>query len=515
MRKTSLKSGAIVLIIAGFINRIIGFIYKVLMVRLVGSEGIGLFQMVLPVFSFILVLTTAGIPPTISKLVSENIALGKVYKAKKIFRVAVLMLTLTSLVLTILSWLTVPYVVNNFFADSRVYWAYLTVLPSIVVISFSSVFRGYFMGNKEMFPSATSQVIETVVRFCIGLLSASYLYQFGLEFAIMGFSIGIVLGEIAGLISLFLFYRRQNFHLISAQGSALEILRHMYGLALPITINRMIATLVFSLHAIIIPMRLHDAGYTIREATALYGQLSGIAYTIISLPTIVTVSLAITMVPAISEAQAANNYLLIKKRSSLALKYTLLAGIPWAVIFYVLPFHLTSFLFKSPEAGIPLKMLAFGCIFIYLQQTTNGILQGLGKVNKILINSLAGAFINIIGVYFLTATSMGIKGTALALNISALVVTGLNIFSLLKETGCTFKFSKLSFLGVGAFIMGVSIWYLEYLLSRYVGELQLIIIVIVFGLLLYLIVLLIFGFISFKDIKKLPFIEDIFRFISF
>jgi stage V sporulation protein B len=289
----------------------------------------------------------------------------------------------------------------------------------------------------------------------------------------------------------------------------------MYGLALPITINRVITTLVFSIHAIIIPMRFQDAGYTISEATSLYGQLSGIAYTVISLPSIVTVSLAITMVPAISEAQAANNDSLIRKRSSLALKYTLLAGIPWAVIFYVLPFHLTSFLFKSPEAGIPLKMLALGCIFIYLQQTTNGILQGLGKVSIILKNSLVGACINVGGVYLLTATSMGIQGTALALNISALIVTGLNLFSLIQITGCTFKLTKLSLLCLAALIMGIGIWYLEYLLDKYVGELQMLITVIVLGLVLYLIVLIIFGFISFKDIKRLPFIEDILRFISF
>jgi stage V sporulation protein B len=511
----SLKSGAIVLVIAGFINRIIGFLYKILMVRLVGSEGIGLFQMVMPVFSFILVLTTAGIPPTISKLVSEYIALGKVQKAKKIFMVAILVLTFSSITLTIVSWLSAPFVVKNFFTDSRVYWAYLTLLPSVIIISFSSIFRGYFMGYKDMIPSAVSQIIETVMRFCIGLLSASYLYMFGLEFAIVGFSIGIVLGEIAGLVSLLLFYRKHKLHNILAKGSAIEILKRMYGLALPITINRVITTLVFSIHAIIIPMRFQDAGYTISEATSLYGQLSGIAYTVISLPSIVTVSLAITMVPAISEAQAANNDSLIRKRSSLALKYTLLAGIPWAVIFYVLPFHLTSFLFKSPEAGIPLKMLALGCIFIYLQQTTNGILQGLGKVSIILKNSLVGACINVGGVYLLTATSMGIQGTALALNISALIVTGLNLFSLIQITGCTFKLTKLSLLCLAALIMGIGIWYLEYLLDKYVGELQMLITVIVLGLVLYLIVLIIFGFISFKDIKRLPFIEDILRFISF
>ncbi len=507
MKNKSLTSGAIILIVSSFINRLIGFLYKIFMVRIIGTEGIGLFQMVMPIFSFLLVITTAGIPPTISKLVSENIALGDRKRAKKTFKIALVLLTITSLTISIIGFATAPFVVNKVLTDQRVFLAYLSLIPAVIIVSFSSVFRGYFMGNKDMFPPAVSQIIETAVRFIIGLVIATYLLKYGIEFSVAGFSIGLVVGELSGLIVLLYYYKKQKLHKILSSGSSRLIIKNIYSMALPITVNRIILTLVYSILAIIIPSRLQFGGYSLREATSLYGQLTGIAHTIISLPTVFTVSLAVTMIPAISEAQASNNFKLVKNRSILALKYTILAGIPWAILFYILSVHLTTLLFKCPEAGVLLKTLSLGCVFIYLQQTTNGILQGLGKVNIIVKNSLVGAVITISGVFFLTATSLGIVGAAIAEIISASIVTILNLYALIMITGCNFKFSKAVVLSIGVIITCILTFKFEKILENYVGEIQLIIIIILLCLILYLIMIILLGFVSYKDVKRIPFFE--------
>jgi len=502
-RYTSLAFGALILTASGFINRMLGFVYRVWTIRLIGSEGIGLFQMVLPPFTFLLLLTTAGIPLTLSKLISQHIALKQHSEAKKIFTVALRVLLISSMTISIISWLGAPYFIKMFFSDTRVYWAYMALIPALIVVAFSSAYRGYFLGLKMMFPSALSTVIEQIIRFIFGVGTIMALLPYGLEYAIVGLAVGTVMGEIAGLIILIIYYKKTEQISIGNkyEGSTWEIIKNIYNLSIPLTLNRAVIGLLFTAQAIIIPNRLQVAGFSVREATDLFGQFTGIAMTLLGLPTIITVSLAITMVPAISEAMAANNLKLVKKRAMTALKITVLAGSPWVIVFYTIPGKLCETIFNTPNAGIPLKYLAMGALFIYLQQTSTGIIQGMGKMYILLLHSVIGATINLTGIYLLTGT-LGIKGTAIAFNLSAMVVASLNMIYLLNYVKLNVNYKKLVLLTIAVIIMLFTMITSSHYLAIWGNNLGFTMLNLLVGIGVYTACLFVLGLVSFADIKQ-------------
>ncbi len=501
----SLVAGALILVIASFINRILGFVYKILIVRLIGTEGVGLFQMVLPPFTLLLVLTTAGIPLSLSKLIAQKVAEGKRDEVNKIFLASLKILFLSSVIIASSGWYFAPRYINLLFSDPRVYWAYLTLIPALIVVAFSSAYRGYFLGLKQMFPSALSQVTEQIVRLTVGLISATTFLPFGIEYATIGLALGTVAGEIAGLLILIIFYQKNKPITIlkkSHSNNTWAIIKSIYSLSIPLTLNRIVVSLLFTAHAIIIPARLQAAGYSIREATDLFGQFTGIALTLVNLPSILTVSIATTLVPAISEALAANNHALINKRALTALKITVLAGIPWVIVFYTMPGLLCKAVFNTPNAGIPLKYLAFGAFFSYLQQTTAGIIQGMGKMLIILRNTLIGAAINITAVYMLTGTALAIKGTAIAVSMGSMVIAILNLTFLKSTIEIRFEFRKLLPLTVAGVTMAAAMFFFSQNFSIWDNSLGLTFSNLLIGMGIYTVSLFFFQLISINDLKR-------------
>jgi stage V sporulation protein B len=507
--------GAVVLIIAGFINKVIGFLYRIFAVRVVGPEGIGLYEMVIPVYSLILVVTTAGIPLAISKYVSEQVSLGNFREARKIFWVALGFLLCSGLVSVGVLWAFIPTLVGEILPDPRVYWCILTLSPTLFFTSISSAFRGYYQGLQNMVPPAIGQVVEQVIRVTVGIYFASKLLPYGIEYSVAGLAAGTMLGELLGLLVLaltFASHRKKQWKLfplnyrqkISSTGN---ILMSLFAFAIPVSLSRLINSLLLALQAIVIPLRLQVAGNTLRQATELYGQFSGIAISLLGLPTIITLSLATTLVPATSEALSKNDYQLLRSRTVKALQLSLIVGLPAGVVFYLLPEQLCSIIFNSPEAGIPLRILAIGCIFLYLSQTSSGILQGLGKVGITLRNSAAGAVCNIALIYVLTAVpTYGIRGTAIAMDISWALVALLNLCSVFYFTGISFSFGNFVAVPlVGSFLMGGVVYSLFQLIWAWTGDVIITTIGSLFaGGTAYFVYLLFSGTIKKDDLSKIP-----------
>lgn len=495
--------GAAFLMIASFINRILAFVYRVYTVRLVGSEGIGLYEMVFPIYSLILVLTTAGIPVAVSKLISEEYARNNLAQVKQIFKTALIFLLCSGLASTIgIIWFA-PYITGKIFSDARVYWPFITAIPAIFIVTVSSVFRGYFQGIQNMKPSAASQIIEQLVRIFIGIFMATTLLPFGVEFAAAGLALGMVCGEVAGLFILLISYKGNPIKQFAKSGttSFFKTLTRIYQLAIPITLTRVVSTTALTLQAIIIPKRLIISGLTIREATQIYGQFSGMALSLINFPTIVTISLAISLVPAISEAIAQLNYQLIKKRTSQALKISILTAIPCTVIFSQLAQNIMSLLFNSPESGVILKSLAYGCLFFYIQQTSTGILQGMGKVSLIFINVFIGTLISLGGIYWLTSIPhLGIKGTAMAVILGSAYIALSNCFYLFKLTGLQINWMQLvikPIIAGGGMALVLNYLFIYNSTNLDWGQLFTLILI---GLLVYFILLLLMGVIKFSHL---------------
>lgn len=440
MGKQSLTYGTLVLSVSSLYNRILGFVYQILLVRLIRAEGIGLFSMIYPIYVLAQVAASAGIPVAIAKLVAEDRAKNDAPKAYRVFKVAFVLVLGTSVLVTFGMALLSPTMAERVFPNPDVYPAFLVLLPGVFIVSICSAFRGYFQGLQQMAPTAASQAFEQTVRVVVGLVLAYVLGARGVSYAAAGASAGVVVGELAGLLlmtAIFLRFRPAGY---VRRGQVVEPLTvtctRIFQIAAPVTLTRFVSTALLSVDAVLIPQRLTAAGMELREATAAYGKLVGMAEAVMFTPGILTVSLATALIPAVSDALAQRDMVLLQKRVSAAVRITLFAGLPSAALFYLLADHICGILFGYPDAGVLLAALALGAPFLYLTQTTTGVLQGIGRAIDPFKNLLASSVLKIIAIFTLTGIpGFGARGAALALTLHFVLMAILNLRDVRRHTG--------------------------------------------------------------------------------
>lgn len=448
MTRSSFVLGALILLIAAAFNRVLGFVFQAVVFRLIGAEGVGLFNLVYPVYILLIVITTAGIPLALSKMVAEESARGNHAGARRIFHIALAVLFCIGFLITLITYFSLPLLLKYVFVNKKVYICFLAMLPGVFIVAMTSVFRGYFQGMQQMTPPALSQVSEQITRVVAGLLLAYYFLPRGIEYAAAGVAAGGVLGELGGLIVLLTVYFKRIHGYPKTRPVPNPplpvILREFSKLCTPITAGRVLATLLLSVDTYLIPYRLQAADLTVTEATAQYGLLSGVAMTLLFVPTVLTISLATTLVPAISESDATGHTAAIRKRVHDAVKITVIGGLPFLVLFYAIPGQLIDLIFGSPGGAGLLQILTVGGMFLYLQQTTTGILQGLGSPTVPVLNMMIASVFKLTGMYILLGLpGYGISGAAWAYVIFFAVSAVLNMLVLARRRILALEWSSI------------------------------------------------------------------------
>ncbi len=434
MKKQGLFAGTVVLLCSNLFVKGIGFFYRVFLVRLLGTEGIGLIEMVIPLYSFLLVIAGWGISLATSQSIAEASVQNKQKDAMDTFKTAFLILGLFGLIITVLSWLLLPYLVKYFVPDQRIFLCFQYILPSIMIITVASAYRGYFQGVRQISNLGMSQSIEQSLRVAFGIVLTLQLLQMPLEKAVTAPAIATVIGEAGGFCYLlYCMNREKRAHPLLPRGQFQPIIaRRLLKFGTPVTIGRVATTAIFMLQAFLIPFSLQQAGWDTHQATEIYGRFAGVCMTLLHLPGIFTNALSVSVVPAIAETYAANHKL-FSSRIINSLQATMVFTFPGMILLFLFADELCNWLFNSPLSAPTLRLLTIAGIFIYMQGTLGSILQGMGRVKQLLIYSIISGAILLIGIILLTPIpQLGINGVAIAVNLSALVGFGLNLGYLLK-----------------------------------------------------------------------------------
>jgi stage V sporulation protein B len=443
-KKGSFIKGAAILTAAGLAARVMGFGYRVILTRIIGAEGMGLYQMAYPIYTVLLVISRSGIPVALAKLIADKIAADKKKEAYKIFKVARKMSFVVGLLISIIMALLAKPLISLLSLDPRSYYAVLAISPAIFVVSIMASYRGFFQGLQDMVPTAKSQILEQFIRMFTMVGLVIFLVPYGLEFAAAGASFGAVSGALGGLVILLIIYSKRKEKIFSflenghdsVELSSKNVVKRIISLGVPITLGALVMPLMSLVDLVFVPNRLQDAGFMVREATELYGMFSAVAMPLVNFPTIITVSLSASLVPAIAEAYTLGKEKLIHYRTQTALRLTILISLPAAVGLFLLAEPLTEIIFATPGAAVPLRFVSWGVFFIALQQTSTGILTGIGKTSIPARNLMVGAVFNAFINYTLTAIpAFGIRGAALGTSIGFAIAAFLNLYYVKKESG--------------------------------------------------------------------------------
>lgn len=448
--------GAFILTAAGLLVKVIGAVYRIPLYSILGSEGIGLFQMGYPIYAILLTVSSSGLNVAISKVVAERLARGKRAGALAAFRVSLVLMAAFGALGSVVLFRAAPWIAANMGHDVRATLSIQAISPALFLASVLSAFRGWFQGIEEMTVPAVSQVLEALGRLVTMLLLAIALMPKGIEYAAAGATFGAAVGAGVGVVYTALAYwlgrrgrlgagvgrgRGSNDRFGAGDGGSAEFTwgetaRAIASIALPISL----ASAVFGITGIIdfslVPGRLHAAGFSTEEATRLYGQLSGGAMSLVNIPTVFTGAFQMAIVPSVSAAMALRDRPAIARRVNKALTLTYALGLPAALGILVLSRQIPVLLFNDAEVGRSLMASAPAVLFLSLQQVSSGVLQGLGKVSAPLVNLIWAALVKAVVTYVLVGIpSIGVVGAGVATSLHFGVAAVLNLLAIRRHLG--------------------------------------------------------------------------------
>lgn len=515
---TKFLKGTLVLTVAGFIVKIIGALNWIFLSRVLSGEGIGLYQMAFPIYLLALSVSSAGIPVAISIITAEKLALKDYHGAKRVFAISLGILFTTGLFFSLLTYLGAGWLIEyHIIRDPRAYYAIVVLAPAIFFVTLLSSFRGYLQGWQEMTPTAISQILEQLVRVIAMLFFANLLLPKGLDYAAAGASLGAAPGAIAGLAVLLYYYWRLKKKMSSqleldgenqVKEPAVTVISRIIKLALPVSLTSIMLPVVANLDLFVVPTRLEVAGHTVAQATEQFGYLTGMAVPLVNLATLLTASLATSLVPAISEAKALGNRQQVYQRTASAMRITALVSLPGSVLIYLLATPISSLIYNAPSAGGPVSVLAVGIFLLGLHQVTTGVLQGLGHTAIPVVNMGISAAIKVALNWYLTAIpALGIKGAAWATVADFGIAAALNMVFVYREVGYSINLKEISRTALAAGGMALVIPFTYNLIwKEFSSNAGAALAAAVAGGFVYFVILIVIGGLNERDIERLPFI---------
>ena len=426
--------GTGLLLLGGILSRVLG-LYRLLLPRLLGPEGVGLYHMAYPAYALALAIATGGLPVAVSRLVAESAARGAHREAERVLRVASGVLLALGLLGAIALFAAAPWLAVHVARDARAAPAIAAVAPAVVLVAGMAALRGYFQGYQQMAPTAISQVLEQLVRVVAIIALAVVLSPFGVQWAAAGVAGSAAIGALAGLAALLALRRGTRLPRGGARGRrARTILKDLLWLALPITVTGLGVPVMQLLDLAVVPALLQGQGMAASSRTGAYGVLSGYAMPLVALPAIVAGAIGIALVPAVAASVAARDHAAARALTEDALAATWRWLLPAAAGLFMLGRPIVVLFFGSAAAAPSLAVLAPSALLFGLGQVAAAALQGYGRTWRPLGNLAVATGVKLV-LTLLLVVRMGIVGAALATSCAYLVWTALNLVAVRREAG--------------------------------------------------------------------------------
>lgn len=434
-KKSSIIRGTLILTMTGFLSRFMGFFYRIFMSHSFGEEGVGLYQLIFPVYALCYSLTTAGIETAISRTVACKISLGKEQEAHHVLYTGLLLSFFLSCISTIFLQDHAAYIANQLLGDARCQQLLVILSYTMPFSAVHSCICGYSFGKKQTKIPALSQLIEQTARITSVFFFCFMIQKQGGTASIAVAVGGLVLGEmVSALYTLHTFFRpfsrpeKKNATRSHLSLSGLFCgLKELLPLSLPLTANRVLLNLLQSIEAISIPGKLRQYHLSTSEALSLYGVLNGMALPCILFPSAITNSVSVMLMPTIAEIQTSKTK---KELADLIKKVTaacFILGLSCCLFFLLTGSFIGMTLFNSRTAGKFIVTLAWMCPFLYTNSALLSVINGLGKTGSTFLINAAGLALRI-GSVFYGIPRFGIRGYLWGLLLSQFTVTLFAVF---------------------------------------------------------------------------------------
>ncbi len=448
IQKTIFIKNAAILTVSSLLLRFIGIIFKVWLASEIGSEGIGLYQLVFSVYMLAATFATSGISTAVTRLIADELALGVERGVKKIFRRCVEITLFIAVLSTLILVFGAEIISKYFLSDMRAVPAIKILSLSLPFMGLSSCFRGYFIARRKASPTALSQLFEQAVRIVIVLLLVGKFAYKGLAFTCGAVLLGDTAAELISALYLLLLYLKDLGKLKNLNGRArppFGIVKAVCHIAVPITAGRYLNTALRTAENILVPKCLSKNRLTGQNALSQFGMIKGMALPILFFPSTLLNSLSTLLIPEMSEAAARGRKGLVRDAVGGILKITALISFIFASVFMTAGRQIGLLIYKSTDVGFLLCALAPIVPLMYLDSVSDGILKGLDQQAFTFRTSVVDSAIRIVLVIIILPR-FGLKGFIGIMYFSNLLTCGLNVGRLIKVSEADFDPIKTVFI---------------------------------------------------------------------
>lgn len=506
MKKQSLVKGTIILGAAGILAKFLGIFFRLPLIMKIGDEGIGYYQMSYPLYTFF-VAVASGVPMAISKLVSEKNAAGDRSGIIDVLKSAIFFMLIIgggfSAVLLIFS----SQLVEFFRWDPKAYYSLLGISLAPIIISIMSCFRGFFQGMQNMVPTAVSQVIEQMGRVIVGVGLAYLLFPMGVEYAAGGAAFGAAAGGfLGGIYLLYKYLRAKKEFSFRRKGKNYAVLTRLIRIAVPMSLGATVSSIMSLIDSLLVPGKLVEAGFSMAEATALFGQLTGKAFVLIGVPLTLSMALCNSVVPIISESHFLGRTSEVQNKVDASMRISTVIAFPCTLGLCFMARPILQLIFPRHADGYAiLQALSLSLPFIIITQATTYMLQSSGEEMKPVINLGLACIVKVIITYMLVPIpDINIYGAAISSLGAYLVAAILNIRLLKKTFNYNLKFYEIMIKpAFAAILMIIAVVFIYMNVYNYTVSNGISCLLSIFaGVVLYGILILIFGTFKYSYIKK-------------
>lgn len=524
MEQSSTKKGSnlviqgSILAIASLVVRLIGFFYRVPLVRLLGDEGMGYYSNSFDIYSFALIISSYGMPAAVSKLISARMVKKKYKEAYRVFMSSLVLSTLIGIIFASILWYGAGGLAEMI-GSSRSIFAIRALAPAILIFSIMAVFRGYFQGMNNMIPTALSQVVEQIFNAIFSIILASLLITKGYEFGASGGTMGTGIGALAGLIVLIVIYMisRKGFSRKMAsdinnynQVSYFSFSKIVLMTSVPIVIGTATFHMTNLIDMIMFQNALLYHGNTESYTVAMYGILTGKYKILITLPVSIASALAIATIPSVTASVVRKNKDEIKRKINMAIQFVMFISMPSFVGLFVLSKPILRMLFGIENleiASILLKIGSISIVLFGLSTISIGILQGVDKLRVPVYSALKSLVIKIIfNIILLYVFDTHLYGAVITNIIFALASSYFNMKVIKKELQVDFNVKRIFIIPLlSSIIMGLGCL-ISYLLVNSVTNISILatLISIIIGVIIYAILMIMLKGIREEELKMIP-----------
>lgn len=439
-----------ILAAAGIICRLIGLIYRVPLANILKDEGNGYYSTAYNIYTIVLLLASYSIPSAISKLMAGKLEQKEYKNAQRIFYCALMYVGAVGLVASLFLFFGAELIL-----EGKAALVLKAFAPTILIYGFLGVLRGYFQANKTMVQTSVSQIFEQILNAAVSVVAAYYfmkLFDNAPEYGAIGSALGTMAGVITALfVMLWAYYinrgyirkrlKRDKSNVLDDYG---DIFKSMLFIVTPIILSTFIYNFNITLNNnLFTRIAMSHYGMTEQESFSMFGIYSGKAVLLSDVPVALASAMSAALIPVVSGTFVKEGRKAAGEKVQVAIHTTMLFAIPAAVGMFTLaePVLTLLFNFTTPEdlqmAVILLRMMTLSICFYSLSTVSNGILQGIGKVNRPVINAAVALAVQTgIVVGLLYGTKLGIYALPIAFLVYAALMSFLNQWSVRRELGC-------------------------------------------------------------------------------